>query len=180
MSLKKIIGIFIGFIGAILVIVHPVLNGFTFHTGSFKGNILIFIGAILYSLYIVLSKRLQQKYSASYITAMFIIITAVTSLILSVSDFFLHPMWWKTISIQVIYSLIAVSSIGTVGYYYLYQYAIKKGGPVAASMIQYLTPATTFIFAFVMLQEQLTSWFIFGALLTLFGAWLVTNKQNTV
>ncbi len=58
---RKIIGVFVGLIGAILLIVYG-NNGDNTDTDSTLGNFLVFIKAASYGLYLVLVKKLISKY----------------------------------------------------------------------------------------------------------------------
>ena len=62
-------------------------------------------------------------------------------------------------------------------YYLLYQYAIKHGGSVFASMVFYLLAIFAFFFAFLLLGEGLTIGLVAGGILVLLGIYLTTGKK---
>ena len=59
---RKIIGVFVGLIGAVLLIVYG-NSGDTTDTDSTLGNFLVFVNAASYGLYLVLVKKLISKYN---------------------------------------------------------------------------------------------------------------------
>ena len=76
-----------------------------------------------------------------------------------------------------IFSTFYVGIFGGAVYYLLYQYAIKHGTPLIASMTMYLQPTATFLWAFFLLSERLTIGIVIGGLLAIGGAWMVTRES---
>lgn len=166
---KKIVGIALGFFGLIFIIGLP---------QTFTGNFLLLIGAVLYSFYPVLSKKIQLKYSPIDLTAVFIFTTAVIGGLFSLTELKQVPMWLITASTQAWFSLIFVAIIGTIIYYWLTQEAIKHGSAVIGSMILYLQPVTTYLWAYFVLNEQLTWEIVIGGGLVICGAYLTTTAKR--
>ena len=138
---------------------------------SLAGNIIIMIAVLSFSLYSVLSKKLQTTKSISpmMLTLFFILTTITTQLFLAPLDLIYHPNWWTHISAHALLGLLYIGIISTGLYYFLYQYAIKISSPVIASMILYLQPFFTYLWAYVLLKEKLSTGFIIGMLLALIG-----------
>ena len=175
-NLKEIIGILIGFIGTAFIVFLPVINGHNF--GSIKGTIIIFIAMLSVSLYWVLSKKLQNYYSPLIINNYFIFTTTILLFFLSFYDLLKYPEWYNNISSIGYLSLLVVAIFGTSVVYFLNQILIKKTTPVMASMVLYLQPFATFAWAYVFLSEKLTSQFLIGILLTLFGVGIYNYYRN--
>lgn len=176
---QKIAGIIIGLIGALIIILLPEINKGSNFIGDTFGNLLILMGAVSFALYSVLSKKLQRKYSPITIN-MFSILTAMTvTLGLAIYEFTIYPNWWSKISLFSIEALLYTSIFGTFLFYILYQYVIKHGTPLIASIMLYLIPVLTFLWAAVLLGERLTPAFIIGAILAISGAYIVTKKSKT-
>jgi len=174
---KKLFGILIGLVGMCIIIVIPLLSKSTTIKGNLLGNLLIFIGAVSYTFYTVLSKKIQTKFSPIYITAIFFITTMVISLFFA----FFEISKMKNLSVlftrSSLFSLFYISFFASTIAYLLHQYAIKFGSPLIASMGFYLNPITTVVWAFFILGEVINRQFIIGGLLALFGAWLVSSKK---
>lgn len=178
LSNKKILGILIGFIGVLIMIWLPNIGEKTIHKGNFIGNILIFLGVILYSFYTVLSRKMQKKYSPVELTSYFFLTTAFVQLFFLPFEFIKYGDWWNKLNPFIYLSLAYIILLSTILYYFLYQYAIKKASPIVTSMIFYLQPAVAYVWSYFLLSERLTTEFVIGTGLTLFGVWLTTSNIN--
>ncbi len=176
-SSRKIVGILAGFLGSLIIIILPVLSGKSSINGSIAGNLIIFIAVISFSFYSVFSKHYQKKYQPLQITLAFALTTVVIQTILSPFTFH-NATWVHSISAATIWSSLYVGIIGAGIYYYVYQLAIKNATPVVATMVLYLQPIFTILWAVGMLNEKLSLWFIIGSLLAFAGIILVTSKDN--
>lgn len=165
---SKIIGIIIGFTGTILVVLLPLIS--RDNTGStIGGNLIITLAMLSISLYWVLSKKFQTQYLPLEITNYFIFTTTFLLLFLSISDLFREPAWWQGVSIKAYLSLVFVAIFSTAIYYLISQIIVKKATPVMASMVLYVQPFTTFIWAYYFLSEKLSAIFLVGVFLSLLG-----------
>lgn len=175
---KKITGILLGFFGAVYIIFLPVLShGPGGHTGLL-GNIIMLAAVILFSLYAVVSKKALNKFSPIFINAVFVVCTAISLLPFFIIDHFVHPLWWRHVSDTAMYATLYVALFGTVLFYLLYQYAIKRATPVIATLIQFILPVTVLIWAYFLLGERLTANFLLGALFIFAGSWLTVRSKN--
>lgn len=129
--------------------------------------------------YTVFSKRFHKKYSPIYLNTFFILTTAVIEFFPALSEFSSDNMWWKHVSLNAIFSVFYVSALGTVVTYIFYQYAIKHGTPIIASMSLYIQPIATFLLASIILGEKLTLGFVIGSVFVLFGTWKVTKNSKS-
>lgn len=164
----KIVGIVIGFIGTITVILLPLISNSN-DGGSIVGNLLIFVAMLSISVYWVLSKRFQEKYTPTEINNYFIFTTTFLLLFLSVIDLIRQPSWWQEVSLNAYLSLGFVAVFSTAIYYLISQIVIKKATPVMASMVLYVQPFATFIWAYYFLAEKLSSAFLVAIFLSLLG-----------
>jgi drug/metabolite transporter (DMT)-like permease len=176
LKLLKILGIIIGFIGVLIVTILPILEKGKAFTGSLEGNILIILGVISWSFYMVFSKRAQEKFSPFMVTSAFILVTTIVSFPLFIVTFVNNHAWINSLGTGSILSLLYVAIAGTVLTYFLNQYAIKHGGSVFASMSFYLLPIVAFLTASVVLGEGLTTGLVIGGVLALLGVFFVTKK----
>lgn len=174
---KKTLGIIIGFIGTIFVVFLPTLTNKTGITSGTTGNLLILTGALSYTTYSIISKKLQQYYTTSQIVTIFVLTTFIVSLPFSISDTFSHPLWWQGVSFTGLSSVIFSALVSTIAYYQLVQLIIKKTGPVVASTVLYLQPVATFIWSYLVLGETLSISFILAFLMVIFGVWLTSTQK---
>src|SRR3990167_2824778 len=66
----KILGVLLGFLGSLILFFSSTVIGFS-SLDNLVGIVLIFVGAVSYSFYLIFSKSLQKKYSPVYITSVF-------------------------------------------------------------------------------------------------------------
>jgi len=178
-TLYKLMGVAIGFIGLFIIIVSPVINSNTSMNGAFVGNLLVFAGVVLFALYSVLSKKLQNEHSPLTISVIFIFVTMAITALAFPLEISKVNVWVPQLSFQILFGLLYVASVGGIIYYFLQQNAIKYGSPLIASLLLYLQPVCTYFWALFLLGEHLTPGFIIGAMLTFIGAIIVTfKKQN--
>ena len=57
-------------------------------------------------------------------------------------------------------------------------WVFKKIGAVVATNYVYLNPVSTIIFAWWILHEQITPWFVLGTVLILVGMYLADRKKR--
>lgn len=176
LTVRKTLGVVIGFIGVGILVFLPVLEQGKEFSGDFKGNILIGMGVICWSFYMVFSKKAQRKHSPFVLTSFSILITTMVLLPFFLLETKTHYAWWNDVTLAGLTSVIYVALFGTIASYLLFQYAIKHGGSVFASMTFYLMPIFAFLTAFFLLGERLTSRLVFGGALSLLGIFLTTRK----
>ena len=173
----KKIGIIIGFLGVIMVVLLPIIEKGTQFSGNLLGNMLISGGVICYSLYNVQSKKKQKHFSPFTITAAFIWTTAIVLFPLFLWESMGHAKWWNDIGVSSIFSLLYLAIISTIVIYLLIQYALKHGGAILTSMQFYLAPIFAYVFASLILGEQLTLGLAVGGTLALLGVYIATKNR---
>jgi drug/metabolite transporter (DMT)-like permease len=176
-TLKKIIGIVIGFLGVNLIILLPLLEKNTFNKEALIGNLMILIGCLLFSYYTTASKKFLEKYSPLWLTISFIFTTAIVSLVFSMKELSSINYWFSNLTPAIIWAIVYVAVIGTVMAYFLQQYVIKKASPLIVSLTQYLTPGVTMVWSNMILGEKFSLSLIIGTAVILYGAWLVTRER---
>lgn len=178
---QKVAGIILGFIGTLIIILLPVLTKGSPFSGSITGNLIILVAVAGTAIYTVLSKPFQKQYTPQQLTSIFILTTLFLLIFLALLDLSSHPAWWQKISSFSIWSTVYTGILGTVGWYLIYQYAIKHGSPLIASLTLYLQPVFVFLLANPLLGEKLNTGFIIGAVLAFIGVYLVIqSKQHVV
>jgi drug/metabolite transporter (DMT)-like permease len=178
LSSQKIFGVILGFIGTVLVVLLPEISKGNVSAGNLTGNLILVTAVIATSSYNTLSKKFQRKYSPMQLTAIFIFTTTIILAFFSLFDLISHPSWWTHLSPSAVWEVGYVGVLGTVLYYFLNQFIIKRASPFIASLMFYLQPLLTFVWAYFLLGEQLTSGLIFGALLTFAGVFLILTRRK--
>jgi drug/metabolite transporter (DMT)-like permease len=177
-GVSKIIGIVIGFVGTIIVVLLPLISNN--NSGStIGGNLTIVVAMLSISLYWVLSKKFHSQYSSLEINNYFIFTTTILLFFLSIFDLFREPTWWQGVSTNAYLALIFVAILSTAIYYLISQIIVKKATPVMASMVLYVQPFTTFIWAYYFLSEKLSVLFLIGVFLSLLGVGIYNFSIKT-
>lgn len=176
LTTRSLAGIIIGFIGIATVILLPVIEKGDKFSGDLTGNLLIGIGVVCYSIYLVLSKKAQKHHSPVVINNAFIFLTTILLFPLFLLELVISPPWWSNVTLSGFSSLIYTAVFGTIGLYLVKQYSIKHGGALVTSLSMYLVPVFTFILAYTLLGERLTVGLVIGGALALIGVFLVSSK----
>ena len=181
-SQNTIKGIIIGLTGVALIIVLPLLTNNGSQQLSLKGNLLIFVSTIGFTVYGILSKKLSEKIGASPValTFYFCLFGLLFSLPFAFNELNsgiiilskIEPAHWL--------AAIAAGVTGTTLFYLVYQSTVKSGGATAASLFTYLQPIVGILLPVIFLGDVITMPFIVGAALAVFGVQLATRKTRKI
>ena len=174
---RKIIGVFVGLIGAVLLIVYG-NSGDTTDTDSTLGNFLVFVNAASYGLYLVLVKKLISKYNPITFIKWFYLFGLILVIPFSFSEF--TEISWTSMPSD-IYLKVGFVILFTTCVTYLFNiYGLSKLKPTTVGVFIYLQPVIATIFALSVGSDSL-SFIKMGASLVIFsGVYLVTKQpKNT-
>ena len=171
------LGSLIAFLGMAVV----VLNGhFVLHLSPF-GDLLAFGACLCWAVYSLLMKAAVSGYSSLFITRKVFIyglLTIIPYYILVPSEasiFFSSPSHLFTFS--TILNLLFLGVVASMLCYLTWNWVIGKLGPVIATNWVYFNPITTILFAWWLLDEKITIWFLLGSALILLGMYLADRKK---
>ena len=174
---RKIIGVFVGLIAAVLLIVYG-NSGDTTDTDSTLGNFLVFVNAASYGLYLVLVKKLISKYNPITFIKWFYLFGLILVIPFSFSEF--TEISWTSMPSD-IYLKVGFVILFTTCVTYLFNiYGLSKLKPTTVGVFIYLQPVIATIFALSVGSDSL-SFIKIGASLVIFsGVYLVTKQpKNT-
>ena len=174
-TIKKTIGVFLGILGATILILN---NGsLDFNNNYLKGNLFIFLNATSYALYLVLVKPLIKKYNP--VTVMMIVFLFGSIFVIPFGLKELMSVEWMVMPKIIILEVIFVLIFTTFFAYLLNSSALKKLNPTTVSTYIYLQPILASIFAILMHSDQINATKIVSITLVFFGIYLVSvDKQN--
>ncbi len=175
---RKVLGILLGIIGAVIIILLPIIERGVF-SGNLQGNLLVMGGIILFSFYVVLSKKLHLHFSPLQIAMVFSFTTLLIMLPLSVNEAMVRKMAIFSFSPFTGFAILYLGIANTVIYYVIQQYAIKHGSPLAASTISYLQPISTVIWAGIFLGEKLTIGIALGSIIAFLGTYFIIQSSRS-
>ncbi|RLD84396.1 MAG: EamA/RhaT family transporter [Bacteroidetes bacterium] len=175
-SRNKLLGILFGFAGAVYLILQGGM--ISLNTSTSLGNLLIFLNASSYALFLVLVKPLMAKYSP--LTVMkwvflfgFIYITPFTFPLLLASDFSsIPPNIWMSISYVVVFT--------TVLAYFLNNYSLKTISPTMNSAYIYLQPLLATVVALSVGKDKLTYIEVLAAASIFIGVYFVNFRKEKI
>ena len=168
MNWKKAIGIGIGLIGALIVILHKNKGSGEF---GIWGDVLIFLNASSYGLYLICVKPLMKKYQP--ITVIKWVFTFGLIGVIPFGAYQIGQVNWvmpKDILLKIGFVILFTTYLC-----YLFNiYGIKHVSPTIVSTYIYLQPILTSFIALVTGREKLESIVIFSSLLIFTGVYLVS------
>ncbi len=171
----KISGIFIGLIGAIVLIVF----GAQMQTNAPNipfGNVLLMINASAYAVYLILVKPLTAKYHTITLMKWFFLLAVIINLPVTFEEF--AAVHWTNLPNEVMWIMIFVVVGTTFMTYLLNVYALKTLKASTIGAFIYLQPLIATIFAIIMGADRLTTIRIIAAVLIFTGVYLSTRKKK--
>ena len=152
-----------------------VLNGrFVLHLSPI-GDMLAFGACLCWAFYSLLMKEVLQRYDTIFITrkVFFYGLVSIIPYFVMVPE--LPPME-VLLRADVILNLLFLGVVASMLCYVVWNWVIRKLGAVIATNWVYFNPVVTIIFAWWLLNEQITPWFLLGTLLIIVGMALSEKK----
>lgn len=166
----------VGTVMAALGVIMVVMNGhFVLHLSPL-GDVLAFGACMCWAFYSLLIIPVSKRYPTVFITRK----VFFYGLLSMIPYIMLHP----DLNIQLVINkptllanLLFLGCVASMLCYVAWNWALKRLGAVVATNYVYLNPVTTIVFAWMVLNEQITIWFIIGTVLILYGMYLVNTKR---
>ncbi|MCF6223484.1 MAG: DMT family transporter [Flavobacteriaceae bacterium] len=171
---KKLLGILIGMLGAILLIVYS--RNQNTATNASLGNLLIFINASSYAMYLILIKNLTKKYHPLTLAKWIYLFGLIMVIPFGFSEF--NVINWNIIPSSALYKIGFVVLFTTVLTYMFNLFAIKKLKPTTLSIFIYLQPVIASTYALIVGSDSIDELKIIATLLIFIGVYLVTRKPK--
>ncbi len=170
----KIIGVVVGFLGALLIILQKesVVSG----NNPALGNILVFINAALFSFYLVYVKPIMIKYSLFEVLKWLFLYGTIVIIPFGLSDFL--SIDWTTFTPKVWGSVLYVIFGITFLTFILNMYAIKELSPLAVSIYIFLQPLLTAIVSWFWINETISFVGGLASCLIFVGVYFVAIKKS--
>ncbi len=169
---RKILGIAIGLIGALLIIYQP--NSLK-SSGDWRGDILVFINGTSYACYLVIVKPLMKKYKPMTVVTWIFTIAIVIVIPVGIHEAIVvqfnqlpSKIWYGTF-----YAIIGV----TVIVYFLNVWTLVKVDSSVVGAFIYLQPIFATLTAILFFEEVFLLKHLLAAVFVFWGVWLVTKKS---
>ncbi len=168
----KLIGVFLGFTGAVLLIGN---SGFSISGETFKGDIMVFLNASSYGIYLVLVKPLMGKYHP--LTVVKWVFTMAIPFVALAGSSEIISTEWTAIPIH-IYWFIGYIVIGvTVLAYLLNAWSLKYVNPSMVGIYIYLQPLLATGLAIFLGKDEMNLSKLLFALLIFSGVYIVSIRK---
>lgn len=175
MQKRKIFGIILGLAGTITLILYgkSIVNA----PNATLGNLLVFINAISYGFYLILVKKLMDKYNAFTFVKWIYTFGFIMVLPFGWSEF--DAINWTTIPTDIYWKIGFVVVFSTFLTYLLNLVSMRELKPTTVAVFIYLQPLFATIFAVSLGKDELSLVKLLSAVLIFAGVYLVTQKKST-
>lgn len=174
MENKKIIGILLGLVGTIALILYgkAKVNA----PNAMLGNFLVFVNAVSYGFYLIIVKKLMEKYNAFAFVKWIYFFGFLMVIPFGWGEF--QAVDWTVVSAAAYWKIGFVVVFSTFLTYLLNLLSMKELKPTTVAVFIYLQPLFASIFAIGLGKDEL-SWVKAGSALLIFiGVYLVTQKKS--
>ena len=173
-TIKKILGILIGFSGAVFLILNSSKTGINAPNIPL-GNSFFLLNASAYAGYLIIVKPLTRKYNIFTLMKWLFLIGLILSTPITFNQFI--EVKWTELPWFAIWRMGYVV-IGTTFLTYLFNiYALKKLSPTTVGSFIYLQPIITILFALITANDTLDTTKILSCILVFIGVYLVSFKK---
>ncbi|WP_299249213.1 DMT family transporter [uncultured Lacinutrix sp.] len=174
LTILKIMGVILGFSGALVLSLYGKSN--LEGDNVLLGNLLVFINAVSYSIYIIIIKKLTYKYHPFTFIRWLFLFGLIMVIPFGYSE--LVATQFSTFTPYIIFSVLFVVVGATFGTYLLNPLALKHLKASTVSTFIYIQPVIAGIFAITMGSDSVTSVKLIASALIFGGVYLVTKKPK--
>ncbi|ACD54058.1 multidrug transporter [Clostridium botulinum] len=167
--------LFIGFIIAILGVFLVIFNGNFILKLNPLGDILALSAALCWAIYSVTLKKISGTYNYIYVTRkmfFYALLTILPFILFSSNN---NITLLSLSQPKVIFNLLFLGVIASGVCYVVWNYTVDNLGIIKTNNYIYLIPAVTMIASFFILNESITLYSTFGAILVLLGVYVSEN-----
>jgi drug/metabolite transporter (DMT)-like permease len=172
---RKIFGILLGLFGTGFLILYGKSIGNA--ANAPLGNLLVFINAVSYAFYLILVKKLMDKYNAFTFVKWIYTFGLLMVLPFGWSEY--QEIQWATIPTYILWEIVFVVVFTTFFTYLFNLVSMRELKPTTVSVFIYLQPLFATIFAISLGKDELTLVKIVSAVLIFVGVYLVTQKKKS-
>jgi drug/metabolite transporter (DMT)-like permease len=174
MKLRKILGIILGLTGTLFLILYGKSMNNAPKAGL--GNLLVFVNAVSYGFYLIIVKKLMDKYNAFSFVKWIYLFGFLMVLPFGFREF--QAVNWSVFPIDIFWKIGFVVLFSTFLTYLLNLLSMKELKPTTVAVFIYLQPLFATIFAIGLGKDELNILKIGSAVLIFSGVYLVTQKKK--
>jgi drug/metabolite transporter (DMT)-like permease len=142
---------------------------------------LAFAACLCWAVYSLLVRNALERYSSLFITRKVFIyglLTIIPYYLIRPSEAALFTFQSSIFTFPIVINLLFLAVVASLLCYLLWNWVIGKLGAVVATNWVYFNPITTIVFAWWLLHEQITVWFLLGSALILLGMYLADKRSS--
>ena len=174
MQKRMVFGIILGLIGTAFLILYGKSIGNATNAGL--GNFLVLVNAVSYGFYLIIVKKLMDKYNAFTFVKWIYLFGFIMVLPFGWSQF--DAVDWALVPIDICWKIAFGVVFSTFLTYLLNLLSMKELKPTTVAVFIYLQPLFATIFAIGLGKDELTLVKIVSATLIFVGVYLVTQKKS--
>ena len=174
MQKRMVFGILLGLIGTAFLIMYGKSIGSATNAGL--GNFLVLVNAISYGYYLIIVKKLMDKYNAFTFVKWIYLFGFIMVLPFGWGQF--QTVNWVLVPMNIYWKIAFVVVISTFLTYLLNLLSMKELKPTTVAVFIYLQPLFATVFAISLGKDELSLVKIGSALLIFIGVYLVTQKKS--
>jgi drug/metabolite transporter (DMT)-like permease len=174
MKKRMVFGILLGLIGTASLILYGKSIGDSSQSGL--GNFLVLVNAISYGFYLIIVKKLMNKYNAFTFVKWIYFFGFIMVFPFGWSEF--STVGWAVVPTDIYWKISFVVVISTFLTYLLNLLSMKELKPTTVAVFIYLQPLFATVFAISLGKDELSLIKIISAIMIFSGVYLVTQKRN--
>jgi drug/metabolite transporter (DMT)-like permease len=174
MQKRMVFGIILGLVGTAFLILYGKSIGSATNAGL--GNFLVLVNAISYGFYLIIVKKLMDKYNAFTFVKWIYLFGFIMVLPFGWSQF--QTVEWALVPMGICWKIGFVVVFSTFLTYLLNLLSMKELKPTTVAVFIYLQPVFATIFAIGLGKDELSLVKIVSAILIFVGVYLVTQKKK--
>jgi drug/metabolite transporter (DMT)-like permease len=173
MQKRKVFGIILGLVGTAFLILYGKSIGSA--TNASLGNFLVFVNAVSYGFYLIIVKKLMDKYNAFTFVKWIYLFGFIMVLPFSWNEF--QAINWQSLPVGMYWKIGFVVLFSTFFTYLLNLLSMRELKPTTVAVFIYLQPLFATVFAISLGKDSLSLVKIIAAILIFVGVYLVTQKK---
>lgn len=175
-NLLKILGIIMGFIGALILILSADSNS-SVGRNIPLGNFLFIVNSISYAYYLIIVKPMAQKYDLITLFKWLFLIGLIFNFPLGINQF--TDVNWSSLPVkEAILPMAFVVICTTVMTYFLNGYALSKITSTEVAVFMYLQPIIGIVFAIFTKSDTISLTIIIASILIFIGVYLTSVMKQ--
>lgn len=175
MRKRMVSGIVLGLIGTAFLILYGQSIGSA--TNANLGNMLVFVNAVSYGFYLIIVKKLMEKYNAFTFVKWIYLFGFLMVLPFGWSQF--GAVDWAVVPASIYWKIGFVVVISTFVTYLLNLITMKELKPTTVAVFIYLQPLFATIFAISLGKDELSLVKVLSAILIFVGVYMVTSSPQS-